>query len=104
MKQVDIYGRVRHSVLIEGISWRKTALNFGVDRRTVDKMLMFSTPPGYRRSQPIRRPKLDGFTEIIDQILEADKQVHKKQRHTSKRIFERLRPFHRYMYRLPGSG
>jgi len=66
MKQVDIYGRVRHAVLIEGISRRKTALNFGIDRRTVDKMLMFSTPPGYRR------PKLDGFTGIIDQILEAD--------------------------------
>jgi transposase len=37
------------------------------------------------------RPKLDPFMGIIDQILEADKQVHKKQHHTSKRIFERLR-------------
>jgi hypothetical protein len=32
-------------------------------------MLSFSVPPGYRRTAPIRRPKLDGFTEIIDQWL-----------------------------------
>jgi len=91
MKQVELYGRVRHSVLREGISRRQTARNFGIDRRTVDKMLMYSIPPGYRRKDKPRRPKLDAFTGIIDQILEVDKQVHKKQRHTSKRIFERLR-------------
>jgi len=91
MKQVELYGRVRHSVLIEGKSRRETARNFGIDRRTVDKMLMFSVPPGYRRKKPVRRPKLDPFTGIIDQILEADKLEHKKQKHTSRRIFERLR-------------
>jgi transposase len=67
---------------------------FGVDRRTVDKMVAFSVPPGYRRTKPVRRPKLDGFTGIIDQILEADKDLPKKQRHTSKRIFKRLRDEH----------
>jgi len=40
------------------------------------------------------RSKLDGFTGIIDQILEADKLVPKKQRPTSKRVFERLRDEH----------
>jgi hypothetical protein len=54
-------------------------------------MLTFSIPPGYRRDKEISRPKLDGFTGVIDQILEADKLVPEKQRHTSKRIFERLR-------------
>ena len=94
MKHVDLYGRVRHAVLIEGMSGREAARVFGIDPRTVAKMLVFSVPPGYRRSQPVRRPKLDLFTGIIDQILEADKGVHKKQRHTSKRIFERLRDEH----------
>ena len=91
MKQVDLYGRVRHSVLIQGISRRQSAPDFGIDRRTVDKMLMFSVPPGYRRREKPNRPKLDAFTGIIDQILGDDKLVHKKQRHTSKRVFERLR-------------
>ena len=94
MKRVELYGRVRHAVLVEGMSRREAALVFGIARRTVEKMLVFSVPPGYRRSKPVRRPKLDGFTGIIDQILEADKQVPKKQRHTSKRIFERLRDEH----------
>ena len=91
MKQVDLYGRVRHSVLIDDMSRREAARVYGIDTRTVAKMLMFSVPPGYRRREKPRRPKLDAFTGIIDQILEGDKHVHKKQRHTSKRIFERLR-------------
>ena len=94
MKQVDLYGRVRHAVLIEGISQREASRIFGIDPRTVAKMLVFSVPPGYRRRQRASRPKLDAFTGIIDQILETDKLVPKKQRHTSKRIFERLRDEH----------
>ena len=97
MKQVDLYGRVRHSVLIEGISQREAARIFGIDPRTVAKMLAFSVPPGYRRQQRVCRPKLDAFTGIIDQILEADKLVPKKQRHTSKRVFERLRDDHNFI-------
>ncbi len=94
MKQVELYGRVRHAVLVDGLSRRETARIFGINRRTVDKMLVFSVPPGYRRSQPIRRPKLDPFVGIIDAILEADKTVPQKQKHTSKRVFERLRDEH----------
>ena len=97
MKQVDLYGRVRHSVLIEGISQREAARIFGIDPRTVAKILAFSVPPGYRRRQRVCRPKLDAFTGIIDQILEADKLVPKKQRHTSKRVFERLRDDHNFI-------
>jgi len=91
MKSVELYARVRHKVLIEGFSRREAARIFGIDPRTVAKMLEYSIPPGYRRKKPVRRPKLDGFIEIIDGILEADKQVPKKQRHTGRRIFERLR-------------
>lgn len=94
MKSVELYGRVRRSVLIDGMSRREASRSFGIDRRTVDKMLSFSVPPGYRRRQRVKRPKLDEFTGLIDQILETDHLVHKKQRHTSKRIFERLRDEH----------
>ena len=57
-------------------------------------MLSFSVPPGYRRKVPVRRPKLDRFTGIIDAWLEADRSVHRKQRHTAKRVFDRLREEH----------
>ena len=49
MKGVELYGRVRHAVQIEGLSRREAARRFGIDPRTVAKMLLFSVPPGYRR-------------------------------------------------------
>ena len=64
------------------------ARQFGLARETVRKMLRYSIPPGYRRQQPARRPKLDAWVGIIDQILEQDKAQSKKQRHTAKRVFE----------------
>jgi transposase len=90
MYRVDLYRRVRHACHREGLSQREAARRFGVNRRTVSKMLLHSIPPGYRRSKPCRRPKLAPFTGIIDQILEDDRTRPKKQRHTAKRLFERL--------------
>src|SRR3546814_13245370 len=57
-------------------------------------MLRFSAPPGDRRSVPVRRPKLDAFTGVIDRILEEDGSAPRKQRHTAKRIYDRLRDEH----------
>ena len=45
-------------------------------------------------TQPPARPKLDAFVGIIDRILQEDHDRPAKQRHTSKRIFERLRDEH----------
>jgi hypothetical protein len=91
MKVVELYGRVRYAVQIEGLSRREAARQFGIDPRTVAKMLAFSVPPGYRRRRPPARPKLDPFTGIIDGILAEDEGRPRKQRRTSERIFERLR-------------
>src|ERR1700739_3291501 len=96
MKGVELYAQVRYAVQIEGISRRKAARRFGIDPRTVAKMLAFSVPPGYRRSRPPARPKLDRFLGIIDRILEEDKSHPAQQHHTAKRIFERLRDEHGY--------
>jgi transposase len=96
MKLVELYGKVRYAVQIEGISRREAARRFGIDPRTVAKMLSFSVPPGYRRRQPPKRPKLGPFVGIIDQILEEDQGRPAKQRHTAKRLFERLRDEHGY--------
>ncbi|WP_438975396.1 TRAP transporter large permease subunit [Roseicyclus sp.] len=90
---MELYKKVRLACA-EGMSKRAAAKHFNISRGTVEKMLAFSVPPGYRRDKPIRRPKLDGFTEFIDAWLEADKAVHRKQRHTAKRIWERLQAEH----------
>ena len=64
---------------------------FGLHRDTVRNMLAYSVPPGYRRQSAARRPKLEPYTGVIDRILEDDLGLPKKQRHTAKRIYERLR-------------
>jgi hypothetical protein len=64
MKDVDLYAKVRHAVRIEGLSKRAAARRFGIDPRTVDKMLEFSVPPGYRRSKPPVRPKLEHSSRL----------------------------------------
>ena len=91
MYRVDMYLRVRMAVMVEGISLREAARTFGLHRDTVRKMLEYPIPPGYRRQSAPRRPKLAPYTGVIGQILQKDHNVPKKQRHTAKRIFERLR-------------
>ena len=65
---MDLYARVRRACHVEGMSKRQAARVFGIDRKTVDKMLAHSVPPGYRRSRPPGRPKLDPFVGIIDAV------------------------------------
>ena len=96
MYKVDLYVRVRRACMVEGMSTREAARVFGLHRDTVRKMLEYSVPPGYRRESPPRRPKLDPYRGVIDRILEDDRSLPKKQRHTAKRIYERLRAEHRF--------
>jgi transposase len=81
---------------VEGKSERAVAQEFGIARETVRKMLRYSIPPGYRREQPVKRPKLGPWVGVIDAILEEDKNSPVKQRHTAKRIFDRLRQEYAY--------
>ena len=91
---MELYRKVRLACR-DGMSERAAARHFGVSRESVRKMLEFSVPPGCRRTAPVRRPKLDGFTGLIDEWLRRDRDDdHRKQRHTAKRIFERLRDEH----------
>ena len=84
MYRVDLYARVRHACRIKKMSVHEASRVFGVDRKTVRKMLSFSVPPGYRRSAPPRRPKLDPFTGIIDRILEDDRTSQGREGHGGK--------------------
>jgi transposase len=91
MFKVELYGRVRRAVLVDGRSQREVAREFGISRKTIQKMLRYAVPPGYQRQQAVKRPKLGPWVGTIDAILEADKKVPAKQRHTAKRIFDRLK-------------
>ena len=69
---MELYRKVRLACR-DGMSERAAARHFGVSRQSVRKMLQFSVPPGYRRTAPVRRPKLDEFTALIEQWLEDDR-------------------------------
>lgn len=91
MFTVELYARIRRAVMIDGLSRREAARRFGVHRNTIAKMLQFSVPPGYRRRERPVSKKLGSHMAWIDAVIEGDRGVHKKQRHTARRIFERLR-------------
>jgi transposase len=88
---VELYLKVRQAHFQDGLSGRQIARDFGISRDSVSKMLTYSEPPGYRRTAAIKRPKLDEYTDQIEHWLSEDKGRPRKQRHTAKRIFERLR-------------
>ena len=91
---VDMYYLVRRACLVEGMSIREASRVFGMHRDTVRKMLPHSVPPGSRRKRPPRRPKLEPYTGVIDRILGDDRSAPRKQHHTAKRIFDRLKVEH----------
>jgi len=94
--KVEVYARVRRAVQVDGMSVRQAAREFGLSRATIRKMLQYAAPPGYQRTAPVRRPKLGPWLGVIDQILEDDESRLKKQRHTARRIYDRLREEHAF--------
>ena len=96
MYPVSAYRRVRIDYERNGLSRRELSRKYGYHRKTIKKMLEFSIPPGYQRKNPPQKPKLAPFVGVIDAIMESDKDKPKKQRHTAKRIFERIQEEHGY--------
>lgn len=91
---MEIYGTIRRAVQAEEMSEREAVRQFGIAGETGRKMLRYSAPPGYRRNKPVQRPKLGPWLGVIDQILKDDEERPKKQRHTAKRIWDRLKEEH----------
>lgn len=66
------------------------ARKFGVHRRMVRQALANATPP--RRNCSSRaRPRIEPMAAFVDQILEADRNAPRKQRHTAHRIYVRIK-------------
>jgi transposase len=93
---MENWAEIRRRVLVDGLSKRAACREYDLHWDTLTKILSHAEPPGYRRTAPRPKPKLDPFLGVIHQILEADKKAPKKQRHTTNRIFQRLRDEHAY--------
>jgi len=87
---------IRRKVLVEGASKRSIRRDYGIGSEALKKILANAEPPGYRQTAVRPKPRLGQFLGVIEEILEADKTAPPKQRHTARRIFERLRDEYGY--------
>jgi transposase len=96
---MEQWSEIRHKVLVEGVSKRAICRDYGVGWWTLEKMLAHPEPPSYSVRSQQAQPKLGPFINVIDEILagDADPSTPKKQRHTARRIFDRLRDEHGYV-------
>jgi len=92
----DVWASIRVLHLRQGKSQSWIAREFGLSRNTVSKYLKDSDAPKYRASQPRGKPVLDKWKEHARKILEDDRNAPRKQKHTAKRIYERLVAEHQY--------
>ena len=88
---MDWWTKVRLEVLRGEKSKREVLRDEGIHWETLKKILEHSEPPGYRLKEARPKPKIGPYLERIAQIIEQDKALPKKQRHTAKRIYERIR-------------
>ncbi len=87
---MELFEQIRKTREREGLSVRGLARRFKTHRRTVREALA-SPVPSPRKSGPARvSPVLDPWKPTIDGWLQADRDAPKKQRHTARRVWQRL--------------
>jgi transposase len=91
---MEQWAEIRRRVLTGELSKREACRQYDLHWLTLKKILSHEEPPGYRRTKPPRRPKIDPVLPVIRQILADDAKAPKKQRHTARRIWQRLRDEH----------
>lgn len=88
--KVALFEQIRKAHEREGLSVRALSDRFGTHRRTVRQALSSPVPPPRKPTPPRVSPALEPWKPTIDAWLAADKEVPKKQRHTARRVYERL--------------
>ena len=90
MYHVSLYEQIRRACKVEGKSQREAAQQYGVSRWMVRKMLKHYKPPGNCRKQKVAHRLMDDYAQVVADIIETDKTAPRKQKHTSRRIYDLL--------------
>src|SRR5262245_12146140 len=93
---MQLWSEVRRRVKAGELSLRQAAAAYHLNFRTVQKILGQPEPPPFRRPTPRAKPILGPYLPIIHEILDADRHAPPKQRHTARRIYQRLKDEHDY--------
>jgi transposase len=88
--RVELFEQIRRDWRAGGMSIRELAVRHHVHRRTVRQAVASAVPPPRKAYRPRPRPAIGPYTAIIDGWLLADQEVPRKQRHTARRIWQRL--------------
>lgn len=89
MSRVEQFERIRRDARIEGLSVRALARRHKVHRRAVRQALASAIPPP--RNAPDREsPAMGPWKGVVTGWLKADLAVPRKQRHTARRVWQRL--------------
>jgi len=88
--RVELFEQIRRDHDREGLSKRALAARYGVHRRTVRQALESAVPAARKRPEGRPAPKLGEYRELIDSWLIVDREAPVKQRHTARRVWERL--------------
>jgi len=88
---MEKWTEIRRRVLVDQQSKRSVCREFDIHWDTLTKILEHGEPPGYRQCQPRSKRKIGPFLGIIEEILRQDREAPRKQRHTKRRLFERLK-------------
>lgn len=96
MAQLEHIRKLYH---LEGLSIREISRVTGHHRDTIAKYLNSeeTDPPKYKLNAAKDHPVLGPYIPMINEILETDKTRHRKQRHSGRRIYERLRDEYGYV-------
>lgn len=88
--RVELFEQIRRDRRVEGLSIRELAERHRVHRRMVRQALVSAVPPSRKAYARRSRPATDPYVEVVDGWLLADREVPVKQRHTARRIWQRL--------------
>jgi transposase len=88
--KVELFEQIRREYEFGLGTISGVARKFGVHRRMVRQALSDANPPERKRSDR-PRPVLNPVKSFIDGILEADRRAPRKQRHTARRIWNRIK-------------
>ena len=87
---MELFEQIRRARRLDGtVLIRELARRFGTHRRMVREALASATP-GPRKPVVRVSPVLDRWKPTIDAWLEADRTAPRKQRHTARRVWQRL--------------
>jgi transposase len=87
---VELFEAIRLDRRTQALSIRELAERHKVHRRAVRQALACALPPPRKEYVARSRPAIEPWATVIDAWLIGDQKVHRKQRHTARRVWQRL--------------